>query len=289
MKKIWDLRVWSLVMVCVLGCALAMQAQGEDGPPPWPFGDPPPPASNVGDTGTFADYVRVEGSMELVNGIVFGGAVRGSLVLDPFFLRSRTDVAIFPGFGLLETIEAGFGSDWFSLRAEASADLVPWNSPGITIGADVTPPAWIFGDTPIFKIETRFGANAHYYYLGWFGDVTGMLDIQAGFRLDAADAPVDVIAGLLIDGRQQIPMGFGAFDLIGSLEAKTALPFLSTDDIRAQGRARGMVFVLPSTGVLGDLRLDWNSPQFHAYVLLGYGTYGLLFELGASIAWIWGL
>ncbi|MBU1050259.1 hypothetical protein KKG90_09590 [Candidatus Bipolaricaulota bacterium] len=278
------------LLLCVLACTGLAYSQGDSEPQPWPFGAPPPPASNISDTGTFADYVRVEGTAELANGTLFSLGGNSSLVLEPFFLNAETHAAVLPTLGIHQLLSAGITLDWFSIRAEADADLVPWFPYAIGAVAEVTPPAWIFGDQPLFRLESRFGASAFRVLGGWVTTASGTLDLQAGLRIGDSETGFDILAGLLAEGKTQLPTGFSAIDMTASLEAKTALPGLSNEAIKARGRARVSGTLLSLSGSIADLRVDWHAEQWNAYIVAGYATLGgFAFEIGARIARIWEL
>ncbi len=281
---------WVCLLLWALACSGLAYAQGDSEPRAWPFGDPPPLASNLLDAGAVADYVRVEATAELANGLLLALGCNSSLVLEPFFLNAETHAAVLPTLGIHQLISAGVTLDWFSIRAEADADLLPWFPYAIGAVAEVTPPAWILGDQPLFRLESRFGASAFRVLGGWVSNASGTLDLQAGLRIGDAQSGFDLVAGLLTEGKAQLPTGFSTIDMTASLEAKTALPGLSTEAIKARGRARVSGTLLSLSGILADLRVDWHAEQWNAYIVAGYASFGgFAFEIGTRIAWIWGL
>jgi len=241
-------------------------------------------------TGTFADYVRIEGTVELANGTLLALGCNSSLVLEPFFLNAETHAAVLPTLDIHQLLSAGVTLDWFSVRAEADADLVPWFPYAIGAVAEVTPPAWILGDQPLFRLESRFGASAFRVLGGWVSNASGTLDLQAGLRIGDAQSGFDLVAGLLTEGKAQLPTGFSTIDIAASLEAKTALAGLSSEAVQARGRARVSTALLSQSGVIADLRVDWHAEQWNAYIVAGYASFGgFAFEIGARFARIWEL
>lgn len=272
----------------ILVVALAVGGQPDRSPPPWPF-DYEPPVIVGGSTGTFADYVMFQGSVELSGAIVLDIGANSRLVTDPFFFSANTQAAVLPTFGARQSLEAGVEFDWWSLSADANATLVPWAFTSSGAWFELAPPEWVFGNSPIFRVEGSLGAGPQWTPVGWTFDAAGALDLRGGLTIPVGDGSFDLVAGTAVDAQARWPGGFDLVDWTASIEATTPIPWLSGENLHTTGRVRIVTFVLPAFGAIADFRVDLRSEHFRAYVMVGLGTIGFAYELGAEYSFVFGL
>lgn len=280
------MRVGSALVLGLLLALYAISAMAHldgpaDDPMAWPFSDRPPAIPPTG-SGGFGDYVITAGVTVLTPDIALESNIAGRLDLDPFFVSGRTDMGLLPAFGVRQSLEAGVDFLWWSSSLDIRATLVPLDFVSAGLGFDLTPPVWVFGDAPVVRIEIGLGAGPEWRPAdGITFNTDGFLDLRAGIEVPVGDSrSFDLIGSTRLDARARWPGGFDAVNWIASVESDFGLPWLGDPtDLRAKIRAA--LIVLPTLVALSDVRIDLRVDGFRAHVVVGIGTGGFAFELGA--------
>jgi len=288
MKKMRKQFVFFSVLVLLTPLAFPRLAEG-DTLSSWPFPDNPRAALGVPDTEGFEDYViTLDATVFAFGGIGLDFDANARLTWAPFFVRSRTGLAVLPNFGALQSFEAGIDYHGWTLFADVSTQIVPLEFASTGLWIHITPRPWVLGEVPILRIEGRLGVGPQWRPTGGFTfDTLGTLDVRAGLEIPVSDTrSFDLVVGTNLDTAARWPGGFDLVDWTFHVVAVTQIPWVDEPDSGMLCSVRASLFLFPAIVAFIDLRLDLRIGMFYAYASAGAGTNSFGLEVGVEMSWV---